>query len=153
MPRNRSGRTWVRGLTWVISGVAFCSQAIASVFPLPVNRMPSPDDSRWSDLRATLAETGTAQALDAELRAFVLSAGSADRLDDMIRQSYAMASAEQIPDLDRLWVETLSTLADGNALHSYVSVRSSLSFAEAGPREYYLENWLWKTMVPPDCDG
>ena len=153
MPQNRSGRSWTRALTWVVSGIAFCSQAVASSFPQPSGRVSGSDASRWSDARATLEEPETGPSLDAELRAFVREAGSTDRLPALIRQSYAMATADQIAGLDRLWVDTLSTLADSDAMQSYMAIRSSLSSTGAESESYYLDNWLWKTTVPGDCDG
>jgi len=154
MSRNNSLLSWARiAISVVSSGVVLCSQAAASVISPGALPPPSQDSSGWADLRAELGKAENSQALDDELHAIVSAARSSGRLDAMIRQSYAMAAPDQIEGLDRLWMDTLATMADTEAMQSYMSVRSTLAVADAGSADYYLENWLWKTTVPADCDG
>lgn len=153
MSRTHNHRSWTRIFFWAVSGVAFCSQAAASALLPPPSQPATPTTSGWSDLRARLEQAENAPQLNDDLHSVVSAAGNQGRLDEMVRQSYAMANREQIPELDRLWVETLVGMADPEAIQSYMSIRSSLAMPEGESETYYLENWMWKTTVPAGCDG
>ncbi|SOC05635.1 hypothetical protein [Rhodobacter maris] len=153
MSHSNNHRRWTRVFVLALSGVAFCSQAVAAALSPMLSQPPASVKSGWSDLRARLEKAESGPSLDEDLLALVAAAGTPGRVEAMVRQSYAMAGPEQIAELDQLWVDTLVRLADTEAMQSYISIRSSLTLPEAESEDYYLQNWLWRTTVPAGCDG
>ena len=126
----------------IIIGSAIASKTTV-VIASPM-QMPLTNKFVWQDLRREIEPERVISNLPLALQSLLERADSNTNLEEIFKLSYVMASGDQIPILDRFWIDHMARQGDVGAFQAFLQLRTKSINEGPANSETYLQNWLYK---------
>lgn len=109
---------------------------------------------KWGEVREGLLKPETSLPINPEIVTLLENSDLVENLRDVISLSYEMARADEIDDLDALWMDMLIKRGDVQLVSQYLAHRSTLSMIPMGNSQELVDRWIWQANHHvTDCDG